>query len=378
MDEAKERIEKFVAYVGTLDGDEKGEAHVFCDRLFLAFGWSGYKEAGASLEMRVPMLGKKSKKTTKYVDLVWPSNPPQRPGCLIEMKRRGEKLERHYQQAFEYWQHIVPHRPRYVILCNFDEWWIYDFDLQLYEPVDRFSLQDLPNCYPALNFLFPQPKKPQFGNDRIAVTRGAADKIATLFKRLVERRVESKQAQRFVLQCVVSLFAEDIELLPKGFFTELIEDCRSGASAFDLIGDLFRWMNTRGGAKAGRYKGVGYFNGGLFAKVEPVDLNKDDLDLLADAAKENWAKVHPAVFGTLFQSSTVEPERHALGAHFTSEADIQKIVLPTIVRPWRERITAAKTLEALLALRKELRRYLINQCQKVDQSKIHAKTSAWI
>lgn len=47
-------------------------------------------------------------------------------------------------------------------------------------------------------------------------------------------------------------------------------------------------------------------------------------------------------------------ERHALGAHYTSEADIQKVVLPTIIRPWRERIEAANTLKNLLALRQEL------------------------
>jgi hypothetical protein len=359
MSDAEKRIEEFVAYVATLDGDEKGEAQVFCDRLFQAFGWPGYKEAGARLETRVQVLGQAGKRATKFADLVWPSEPPKRAGCLIEMKRRGEKLERHYQQVFEYWQHIVPHRPRYVVLCNFDELWIYDFDLQLYEPVDRLELSELPHRYPALNFLFPKPKKPQFGNDRIAVTRDAADKMASLFNRLVGRHVERKQAQRFVLQCVVCLFAEDITLLPRGLFTELIDECRGGASAFDLLGDLFRWMNTKGGAKGGRYKGVRYFNGGLFAIVDPVDLTEEELDLLALAATENWSKVQPAIFGTLFEGSMDKEERHALGAHFTTEADIQKIVLPTIVRPWRQRIAAAKTLEGLLGLRTELERFCV-------------------
>jgi hypothetical protein len=53
MSEALDRIRAFVDYVASLTGDEKGEAQVFCDRLFQAFGHDGYKEAGATLEYRV-------------------------------------------------------------------------------------------------------------------------------------------------------------------------------------------------------------------------------------------------------------------------------------------------------------------------------------
>jgi type II restriction/modification system DNA methylase subunit YeeA len=79
-----------------------------------------------------------------------------------------------------------------------------------------------------------------------------------------------------------------------------------------------------------------------------------ELTLLAESAAENWSKVNPAIFGTLFEGSMGKKERHAFGAHFTTEADIQKVVLPTIVRPWRERIANAKTLKDLLSLRNEL------------------------
>lgn len=70
------------------------------------------------------------------------------------MKKRGENLFNHYKQAFEYWIHAVPNRPRYVLLCNFDEIWIYDFDKQIDEPVDVVAIKDLPLRYTALNFLF--------------------------------------------------------------------------------------------------------------------------------------------------------------------------------------------------------------------------------
>src|ERR1700712_1772091 len=107
-----ERLARFVKYVATLRGDEKGEAQVFCDRLFKAFGHDGYKEAGATLESR-----QKRHKSTGFIDLLW------KPRLLLEMKKRGEKLQRHYTQAFDYWLAAVPDRPRYVILCNFDEFW---------------------------------------------------------------------------------------------------------------------------------------------------------------------------------------------------------------------------------------------------------------
>ncbi len=185
MTAAVEPIRQFVEYARTLGGDEKGEAQVFCDRLFQAFGHGGYKEAGATLEYRVTGPGK----STKFADLLW------RPRLLIEMKKRGEKLQRHYTQAFEYWLQLVPQRPKYVVLCNFDDFWIYDFDLQLNDPVDMVALGDLPHRYTAFNFLFPIEKKPQFGNNRVDVTRAAADNVAAVFNSLVARGESRERAQ---------------------------------------------------------------------------------------------------------------------------------------------------------------------------------------
>lgn len=138
------KIKEFVEYARSLKGYEKGEAQVFCDRLFQAFGHRGCVEAGAKLEYRLKSKGKH----TKFPDLVW------RPRLLLEMKSRGEKLDEHIQQAREYWDELKP-QPRYVVLCNFDEFWIYDTTLQIEEPVNRVKLEELPQRYAALNFLFP-------------------------------------------------------------------------------------------------------------------------------------------------------------------------------------------------------------------------------
>jgi hypothetical protein len=98
MTDTPGKIKEFLNYARTLKGYEKGEAQVFCDRLFQAFGHRGYHEAGAKLEYRLKSKGKH----TKFPDLVW------RPRLLLEMKSRGENLEDHIQQAREYWDELKP------------------------------------------------------------------------------------------------------------------------------------------------------------------------------------------------------------------------------------------------------------------------------
>jgi len=179
MDANRSRqLDEFVKYANTLDGDEKGEAQVFIDRLFKAFSRRGYKEAGATLEMRV----KNDRGGTAFADLVW------KPKVLLEMKKRGEDLSRHLQQAFKYWVELVPNRPRHVVLCNFDEFRIYDFDVDIHEPLDTIAIADLPTRYGPLNFMWPTDEQPVFGVDRVGVTRKAADKLAAVYRILRARR----------------------------------------------------------------------------------------------------------------------------------------------------------------------------------------------
>jgi hypothetical protein len=90
MQGTTQKIKDFIAYAAKLKGDEKGEAQIFLDRLFQAFGHAGSIEVGGIFEYRVH-----PGKTTKFADLVWPRR------VLIEMKKRGEKLQKHYLQARE-------------------------------------------------------------------------------------------------------------------------------------------------------------------------------------------------------------------------------------------------------------------------------------
>lgn len=243
-----------------LRGDEKGEAQSFLDRLFRAYGHEGVQDAGAEFESRVRAKGDRG---TQFADLVW------KPRVLIEMKKAGTPLRPHYRQAFDYWMRAVPDRPRYVVLCNFDEFWVYDFDNQLDEPVDVVRLGELAQRWEVLGFLLPREVRPVFGNDLVAVTRQAAANVAKVFQSMKARGVNRREAQRFVLQCVMAMFSEDIGLLPRHTFTEALTEANDGVAAYDLIGALFREMNTPGTTAGGRYKGTRYFNGGLFSEVTP-------------------------------------------------------------------------------------------------------------
>ncbi len=314
---SRERLLEFTAWCANhVTGDEKGQAQIFLDRLFQAFGQGGSLDVGGSPEFRI----RKSNEDgggTAFADYVW------KPVVLIEMKKRGENLQKHYRQAFDYWTRLVPNRPRYVVLCNFDEFRVYDFDTDLDTPKDTLALKDLPERWGPLEFLAPGNPKPNFENDRVAVTTQAADKLAECFKTLLQRGEPRDMAQKFILQMLVALFAEDISLLPKYFVTNLLAECKTPADGYDIIGGLFEAMNSKGPKTGGRFKGVPYFNGGLFKEPARIEIHEIELNLLKKAAEQNWSKVQPEIFGTLFQHSMDDEERHAFGAHFTQHAMAQ-------------------------------------------------------
>ena len=338
-----------------IKGKEKSEAQVFLDKFFRAFGHQGAMEAGAVYEEAIKKGSRKGK--TGFADLVW------KPRVLIEMKTQGEDLGKHYRQAFDYWTKSVPNRPRYVMLCNFDEFWIYDFDNQIDEPVDTIPITKLPERASAFGFMGVTPQTPIFANNQVEITQKTARKMGELCELLKQRGKEEGfstfAAQRLVLQCVLAMFAEDRGLLPHDMFLGCIQDCLNIKSSYDILGGLFSEMNRPGITPAGRYKGVDYFNGGLFSLVHPIELTTEELTYLDEAARENWQQVRPAIFGNILEGTANQEKRHAHGMHFTSEADIMKIVKPTISKYWEAKIENANTIAELESLQIELQNYKV-------------------
>ncbi len=191
-----ESLNKFVNFRRLhLEGREKGEAQIFLDRFFQAFGHQGAIEAGATYEKPVKKGSRKGK--TGFADLVW------KPRVLIEMKKQGEDLGKHYRQARDYWVNLVPNRPRYVMLSNFDEFWIYDFDNQIDEAVDKIILEKLPERASAFGFMGVTAKTPIFANNQVEITKNTARKMGELCEILKQRGQKEGfsilSAQRLVL-----------------------------------------------------------------------------------------------------------------------------------------------------------------------------------
>jgi hypothetical protein len=216
----KEDIEEFISYVkNNLTGDEKGQAQLFCDRLFRAYGHKGIFEAEGGLEVRVKEADSKA---TKFIDCLW--CPQNKDGVLIEMKRKDVKnLESHFPQARDYWIGLLPSRdigpgcrkPRYIVLCNFDKFIIYDE----FNKVDEVTLDELPERYTCLSFL--EGKTPLFKNNTEDISKEAAGLIGELYQYLtIEQGEDEIRTQHFILQCVLALFSEDFDLLPRGLFTQ--------------------------------------------------------------------------------------------------------------------------------------------------------------
>jgi len=342
-----------------ITGDEKGEAQIFLDHFFIALGYpKGLKDAGANCEFHIK---DDKKNSTKFADLVW------KPIVLIEMKKRNSDLSLHYQQAFDYWTRLVPNRPQFVVLCNFDEFWIYDLNIQVYDPLEKVNIEQLHEKREVFSFMYPKPRIPIFNYNKEEVTEKAAYFVSHIYRSMVNRKIEPNVVLKYCMQMVLTMFAEDVELLPNHIFTRLIKDLLKEpgegsdtiTKSYDLISGLFTAMNTQGVTEGGTYKDVGYFNGGLFDKIYQIELTKHELTLIDQAASYDWRKINPAIFGSLLEFALDDKERHKLGAHYTHEIDIKKIVVPVIVRPWLEKIENAENLTELYSLLEELSNFKV-------------------
>ncbi|BAU13564.1 DNA modification methyltransferase related protein [Leptolyngbya sp. NIES-3755] len=353
------KLHEFVSFSKThLKGNERKEAQSFLNAFFQAFGYENAIAAGAEFEQGVAKGSAKGNKGA--ADLVWSHR------LLVEMKSRGENLANHYSQLERYWMRLTP-KPQYSILCNFDEFWIYDFHNQVDTPVDVIKLDELVHRSSAFNFMGKANHTPIFRNNQVEITERNARLIGELYQTLLKRgkqqgfsEFNEEAIQRFILQCVLAMFAEDRELLPKDLFVSCVQDCiDQKGNSYDILGGLFQAMNQKGVTPQGRYKGVEYFNGGLFAEICPIALEAHELELLQHCASQRWDQVRPSIFGSIFTSAIDAKYRHAHGMHYTSEADIRQIVIPTISEDWEAQIEGANTLKQIQALHRKLQTYRV-------------------
>ena len=157
----------------------------------------------------------------------------------------------------------------------------------------------------------------------------------------------------YLTRCLFSMFAEDVELLPKGAFLGLLQTHRNDPTTLQQMLRILWADMDRGGFSAALAKPVLHFNGKLFKGAGEdgysLLLTPEQIDLLIAAAKSNWREVEPAIFGTLLERALDPAERHALGAHYTPRAYVERLVLPTVIEPLRADWANAQAAALVLA-----------------------------
>jgi hypothetical protein len=352
----RDRLTAFVARWSQRAGDEKSEAQTFLGELLDSYETGWRQHTDIRFEHHFPSGG--------FADLLWKGN------VLVEMKSKFTTPvlpETHWRQLFDYWDRSsFPDEgvgaPRYVLLCSFDRFVVWEPGEYPVPVVDRpgppridFMLDELPERVEALDFL--RGTTANFAVNSVDLAEKAVDAVARLYVSLTERGIGAEQARDFTLQVTWCCFAEDLGMFPELLLTNAAERLKVDpkTSSYDVLGELFEWLNRAGERPTGgAFRGAPYVNGGLFDHPAHVELTAAETDLLLTASRADWHQVEPAVFGGLFTGTLADERRRVSGAHYTPEAEIQKIVQPTIVRPWRERIEVLTEPDAALALLEEL------------------------
>lgn len=351
-DEVRKNLAEFAARWGGYTGSERAEAQTFLNRLLECYG-TDRQAAGARFEDRPAAGG-------GFIDMIWPGV------CIVEMKRPSEAghLENHRAQALDYWQHSgTPEAPapQYVVLCAFHRFEVWEPGAVYTQAKAVFDLVELPERLEALLFL--AGREPLFTGGEAELTREAVDHVTDVYASLLERQAAPVGELRdFLLQCVWCMFAEDLQMLPSRLFTRLLDALHHdpGRSSADDLGQLFRYLNDPlQRPEHGLYAGTPYADGGLFLRPTAIHLERAEIESLRQACDFSWRQVEPAIFGALLRGALGRERVWQLGAHYTAEADILKVVIPTIVEPWRERIAACKTLADVEAAQNDLMQYIV-------------------
>jgi hypothetical protein len=219
----------------------------------------------------------------------------------------------------------------------------------------RIQLAELakPEVQATLRSIWTDPASLDPARASARVTREVAAQLAELAKSIEQSGHRADHVGAFLTRCLFSMFAEDVELLPTGSFHNLLQTHREHPLvAQQMLRTLWADMD-HGGFSAALATNVLHFNGKLFkgagADGYSLLLTTPQIDLLIAAAKANWREVEPAIFGTLLERALDPTERHALGAHYTPRAYVERLVLPTVIEPLRAQWANALAASIVLA-----------------------------
>lgn len=331
-------------------GDERANKDSFLRDFCEALGLDtpGPKDASPDycFEKEIRLTHGDGTTTTGFMDLyraggfVLEAKQGGRPGSPNARGSRSHDryMERAFGQVVRYVQ-ALPKRPPFVITCDighvFEVWEGFSGDFGGYARRQTFTMADLLKDEVQAYFraIWDDPQSLDPARRRARVTREVAQTLGQLAQRL-EGRFPGEAVARFLMRCVFTFFAEDAGLLPANAFQDALDRWRKDPRLFVRgLESLWDAMNT--GGLWGPLP-ILHFNGGLFAEYVALDLGTQDIDLLFQAARFDWAEVDPSIFGTLLESALDSRERHRLGAHYTPRTYVERLLRPALEEPLRQ------------------------------------------
>lgn len=202
----------------------------------------------------------------------------------------------------------------------------------------RIYLEDLRNPVLAarLKAIWLDPHALDPSKVAARVTNEIAERLAAVSKALEKDGHPAELVAVFLMRCLFTMFAEDVELLPKASFSKLLKECEDNPRAFPpYLEELWDKMNV-GGFSTTLGADVKHFNGSLFDKARALPLRREEIGELRRAAEKDWREVEPAIFGTLLEQALDPTDRRRLGAHYTPRAYVEKLVIATVIEPLRD------------------------------------------
>ena len=307
---------------------EEADAKPFLVEFFNVFGIS--RKRVSTFEHKVKKLDDKE----GYIDLLWKGM------ILIEMKSRGKNLEKAYQQAIDYTYGLKQHElPKYILICDFENLRLYDLD----EGTNiEFKLRDLIHHVHHFAYILGYQKNIYKEQDPANIK--AAESMGKLHDRLKEIGYTGHPLEVYLVRILFLMFAEDTTIFNRQQVQDYLEQRTSldGSDLASKLQELFQVLNT---PKEKRFKNLDeqladfpYVNGKLFEENLPTaSFDSKMRQTLLDCCYIDWSKISPAIFGSMFQSVMNPKERRNLGAHYTSETNILKLIKPLFLDElWKE------------------------------------------
>ena len=324
-----------------VQSSEDTEAKSFWDAFFDVFGVS--RRRVANFERKVRKIDGKD----GFIDLLWKGV------LLIEHKSRGKDLDRAHAQARDYFHGLTDAElPRYLLVSDFARFRLYDLDGDA-EPVE-FALKDLHKHIRRFGFIAGYQVRTFKEEDPVNVL--AAERMGKLHDALKAAGFDGHALEVLLVRLLFCLFADDTGIFARHAFHELVAQ-RTSVDGADLglwLGQLFQVLDTDEGRRQktldAQLAEFPYVNGKLFE--EPLPLAAFDAKmrgLLLEASALDWSRISPAIFGSMFQSVMDSKARRNLGAHYTSEKNILKLIGPLFLDGLKAELDKAGNHEGRLA-----------------------------